>query len=247
MNSKILHITFSDTPFNFISSAIESGSLTGSCNFIGGDWHLGPLEKRTSKTLSTWFTEHFGYIPNNAKIGESTPLIDNFTKIFVWANTLSSDEYANFLRWVKISKPRRFFLVSPLGDHTHRGYSNVGDAANFIDAAIEKKSSEIDLYTREWDVLVSENSDFRLINATGRIQSISSSYFDKYIIDSVTPDWEPSPLVVLRIMEKLHAEHQQFPGDIFFYHRLEKFLANSTIEKQADTNIIQTQIRSANP
>ncbi|MBN3788247.1 DUF3658 domain-containing protein [Burkholderia sp. Ac-20353] len=246
-HSKMLHATFSDTSFSAISSAIADGRLTGSCALIGGDWHLGPLKKRNTQTLATWFTEHLGYAPKNPTISDSVATIDVPTKIFTWINVISSNEYANFLHWISTCAPRQLFLVLLPDDCIFPEFANPGDLAELLDNAVEKDSNEIALYAQEWKTLVGEDSDFRLINPTGKIQSFKSSHFDKYITNSMTDEWEPSPTVVLRIMEKLNVENQKSPGDIFFYHRLEKLTVNGTIEKQANTGITQTQIRLAHP
>ncbi|WP_321788121.1 DUF3658 domain-containing protein [Burkholderia pyrrocinia] len=244
-HAKVLHTTFSEAAFDAVSSAVASKDITGSCILINGDWHFGPLKNRNIQTLTTWFIEHFGYTPENITIDEPLTTVDEFKEIYTWVDALSSDEYANFLHWISASRPRRFFMVSYNSTHIHSALSNPDDLTEFLSNAVKKRPSEIDLYIQEWNTLTDENSDFRLINPIGKIQSFMSSSFDKYIIDSVTTDWEPSPLPVLRIMENLHAEHQQFPGDIFLYHRLDKLVTNGVIEKQADSDITQTQIRSA--
>ncbi|WP_423393867.1 DUF3658 domain-containing protein [Burkholderia sp. LMG 21824] len=246
-HTKVLHVTFSEAAFDAVSSAAASENITGSCIFINGDWHFGPLKNRSIQTLSAWFIEHFGYTPKNIQIDEAFTATDEFNEIYTWVDVLSSDEYANFLHWISVSRPRQFSMISR---NIHDIHSAPSNSENFIESlgnAVIKASSEIDLYIQEWNILVNENSDFRLINPIGKIQSFTSSSFDKYIIDSVTADWEPSPLPVLRIMENLRAEHQQFPGDIFLYHQLEKLVVDGVIAKQTDSDITQTQIRLVTP
>ncbi|WP_175676402.1 DUF3658 domain-containing protein [Burkholderia ambifaria] len=238
----VVHATFSKRSFDAVSSAISNGSLTGSCVLIGEDWHLGPLKERNTKTLSAWFSENFGYVPEN--VSTNTPAISKGARIFAWANALASDEYANFIHWVSFQPAQGFSLI-PLPDSPPDSAArNFHDIAIFIDDAVEKKASDIGHYIQEWDALIAENADFRLIGRTGKIQSLPSSHFDQYIVDTVTREWEPSPIVALRIMEKLASEKQAFPGDIFLYHRLEKLCSSGIIEKQADVSIAQTLMRA---
>ncbi|MGN7984333.1 DUF3658 domain-containing protein [Burkholderia sp. 22313] len=240
----IVHATFSATSLNTISSEISNKNLTGSCILIGGNWHFGPLKKRNIGTISAWFLENLGYIPEN--LSTDTQTIDKDVKIFAWVDFLSSEEYVNFIHWATSPGMQEFSLIS-LPENTINPAADPHNFTNLLNDAIEKDMSDIKIYTQEWDALVDENSDFRLIDSTGKIRSLSSSHFDKYIIDSVTREWESSPMVVLRIMEKLDSEKQTFPGDIFLYHRLEKFFLSGAIEKQADISISQTLIRTTNP
>lgn len=143
----------------------------------------------------------------------------------------------------ELSKNARIFLIS-LPENATNSAVNFHDLSIFLDDAVEKKVSDIKHYNQEWDALTNENSDFRLIDCTGKIQSFASSHFDKYIIDFITKEWEPAPIVALRIMEKLDSEKQAFPGDIFIYHHLEKLCLSGAIEKQANVNIAQTLIRA---
>lgn len=136
-----------------------------------------------------------------------------------------------------------FFLIQ-LPENAINSAAGPHSFTRLLNDAVENNTSNIKTYTHEWDTLVDENSDFRLIDSTGKIRSIPSSHFDKYIIDSISREWEPSPMVVWRIMEKLDSEKQASPGDIFFYHRLEKFFAGGAIEKQADISVAQTLIRA---
>ncbi|MFP3559953.1 hypothetical protein SB861_56610, partial [Paraburkholderia sp. SIMBA_049] len=82
----VVHATFSKRFFDAVSTAISNGSLTGSCVLIGGDWHLGPLKKRNTKTLSAWFSENFGYVPENVSTNISA--LSEGAKIFAWVNPL---------------------------------------------------------------------------------------------------------------------------------------------------------------
>ncbi|WP_334040606.1 DUF3658 domain-containing protein [Burkholderia ambifaria] len=238
----VVHATFSKRFFDAVSNAISNGSLTGSCVLIGGDWHLGPLKGRNTKTLSAWFSENFGYVPEN--LSTNTPPISQGAKIFAWTNALASDEYANFIHWVSSQAAQEFSLIPVPENAPDSAAENFHDIAIFLDDAVEKKASDISHYILEWDALIDENSDFRLIDRTGKIQSLPSSHFDKGIIDAITEEWEPSPIIALRIMEKLASEKQAFPGDIFLYHRFEKLCSSGIIEKQADVSIAQTLIRA---
>ncbi|UEP31034.1 MULTISPECIES: DUF3658 domain-containing protein [unclassified Burkholderia] len=241
-HQNVVHATFSKLSFDAVSSAISNGSLTGSCVLIGGDWHLGPLKERNTKTLSAWFSENFGYVPAN--LSTNTRAIGKGARIFAWANPLASDEYANFIHWVSSRVMQEFSFIPLPESAPDSAAGNFHDIAFFLDDAVEKKASDINHYIREWNVLTGENADFRLIGRTGKIESLPSSHFDKDIIDTITREWEPCSIVALRIMEKLDSEKQAFPGDIFLYHRFEKLCSSGFIEKQADVSIVQTLIRA---
>jgi len=243
----IAHLAFSNITFKSIPPENSNKNFTASRLLINGNWHLGPLKERNDKALSAWFSEHFGYIPDNLSTDAPTANIDSTSKIFAWVNSASSEEYANFLRWTSSQRPKEFFLISPPYLSTRSIVGDFHEVADLADGAIKKKSIDVDSYIEEWSTLIDENSDFRLINPAGKIQSFTSSHFDKYIMDSITRTWEPSPTVVLRIMEKLDSETQGSPGDIFFYNRLEKLFMHGMLEKQADVTITQTRIRATNP
>ncbi|WP_256979762.1 DUF3658 domain-containing protein [Burkholderia sp. AU16741] len=217
----------------------------GSHVLIGGNWHLGPLKERNISTLSAWFSDNFGYIPNDLTIDIPTIHTNESIKICAWVNPLSSIEYANFIHWISHDTPRDFLLISIPEKCAHPVAENFFNLAELLDNAAERKSNDFNPYIAEWGALVEENSDFRMINQIGKIQSFRSTDFDEYIINSMTRKWEPTPIVALRIMEKIHSERRDFPGDIFLYHRLEKFFLNGIIEKQAEVSITQTQIRIA--
>lgn len=241
----LIHVSFSDITSNVIASAISDGRLMGSHVLIGGNWHLGPLKERNISTLSAWFSNNFGYIPNDLAI--DTPIIptNESTQICAWVNPLSSIEYANFIHWISHDTPRDFLLTSIQEDRPHSAVENFFNFTELPENAIEIKSNDASLYIAEWSSLVEENADFRMINGIGKIQSFRSTDFDEYIISSMTKKWELAPTVVLRIMKKIHSERRDFPGDIFLYHRLEKLFLNGIIEKQAEVSITQTQIRIA--
>ncbi|HGL6721164.1 DUF3658 domain-containing protein [Burkholderia contaminans] len=240
---KALHTTFSEAALESVSPVVLKENPTESCILINGDWHFGPLKNRDTQTLTSWFIENFDYAPENLITDKPHTTVDEFDKIYAWVDLFSSDEHANFLHWISVNRPFQLFLIPSNSTHNTSTPSNSENLIESLNHAIEKKSTEIDAYAREWNTLINENSDFRLINPTGRLQSFTSSSFDKYVIDSVTTDWEPSPLPVLRVMENLRAERQQFPGDIFLYQRLEKLATKGVIEKQTDSDITQTQIR----
>ncbi|MGK8207146.1 DUF3658 domain-containing protein [Burkholderia cenocepacia] len=246
-HENVFHITFSNISSNIVLSAISNNKITGSCVSIGGDWHLGPLKNRNDQTYSTWFFEHFGYAPENLPIDAQVITINQAAQIFAWVNPSSSVEYANFIHWVSSRRMQEFSLISLPESVTNSVTGNVPNLSPLLDSAVKKRMRDIKYYIEEWNTLTNENSDFRLIDGTKRIRSFSSSYFNKYIINSVTADWEPSPEVVLRIMKKLDSENQAFPGDIFLYRQLEKFFSNGIIEKESNVNIEQTRIRVTSP
>ncbi|MBN3505419.1 DUF3658 domain-containing protein [Burkholderia cenocepacia] len=243
----LIHASFSNIAFNAISSAISAGHLTGPHVLIGGNWHLGPLKERKLSTLSTWFSDHFGYIPPDLIVNTTTPSTNGSIKICAWVNPLSSIEYSNFIHWVSHHNPDNFLLTLAPEKTAYPVADNFLDPVKLLDNAIDKKSSDINSYIAEWNVLIEENADLRMINDIGKIQSFRSSDFDKYIINSITRNWEPSPVVVLRTIEKIHSEIRDFPGDIFLYRRLEKFSLSGIIEKQAEVNVTRTRIRIARP
>lgn len=239
-----IYITFSEASLNIITSAISNGELSGSCILIAGNWHLGPLRKRTTQTLAAWFSKHIGYVPDNVVIDDSTATIKRHDKTCAWVNTTSSEEYANFLHWASTCKLQSISLIRFSDNDTLSEPFGIANVARLIDTALETAPQEISLYTQEWAKLVDENSDFRLIDPSGKIQSFTSSHFDRYITDAISISWKSSPEVVLHIMETLDAERQSFPGDIFLYHRIEKFVASGIVEKQTDSDVTRTKIRS---
>lgn len=107
----LIHASFSNIAFNAISSAISAGHLTGPHVLIGGNWHLGPLKERKLSTLSTWFSDHFGYIPPDLIVNTPTPSTNGSIKICAWVNPLSSIEYSNFIHWVSHHNPDNFLLT----------------------------------------------------------------------------------------------------------------------------------------
>ncbi|MCA8004354.1 DUF3658 domain-containing protein [Burkholderia cenocepacia] len=244
-HQNLIHASFSDITSNVITSAISEGRLMGSHVLIDGNWHLGPLKERNISTLSAWFSDIFGYIPNDLTI--DTPIIPTHEsiKICAWVNPLSSIEYANFIHWISHDTSHGFLLISVPKKCIHSAAENFFDITELLDNATEIKSNDVNPYITEWGSLVEENADFRMINEIGKIQSFRSTDFDEYIINSMTTQWESTPIVVLRIIETIHSERRDFPGDIFLYHRLEKFFLNGIIEKQAEVSITQTQVRIA--
>ena len=241
-HQNVVHATFSSTSFNAVSSKISNRNLMGSCVLIDGNWHLGPLKNRNTKNLSAWFSEHLGYVPEN--LSTDVPAVGIGVKIFAWVDPLSPEEYMNFIHWVSAQRKQDFFLISPPSDAIDSTTMKLHDLASLLNDASDKKANDIKRYIQEWKKLTDENSDFRLTDRTGKVQSLPSSHFDSYIIDSIANDWEPSPMVVLRIMGKLDSENQPFPGDMFLYHRLEKFCLNGMIEKQTSVSITQTLVRA---
>ncbi|WP_254600213.1 MULTISPECIES: DUF3658 domain-containing protein [Burkholderia] len=234
-----IHITFSEYSLDTVSSAISSGELSGSCILVAGNWHLGPLKERNDPALAEWFSEHFGYVPDNVTIGDTSTAVKNQERACAWVNPTSSEEYANFLHWASICKLRNISLIRFSAQDIHP----IGMARLAVTAP-QADPNEIELYAREWANLVEENADFRLLNPSGKLRSFSASHFDKYITGATSNNWTSSPEVVLHIMETLGSEHQDFPGDIFLYHRIEKFVTSGIVEKQTDSDVTQTKIRS---
>jgi len=234
-----IHVTFSEYSLDTVASAISSGELSGSCILVAGNWHLGPLKERNGPALAAWFGEHFGYVPDNVTIGDSTTAVKNHERACAWVDPTSSEEYANFLHWASICKLQNISLIRfSAQDTPPTGMARLAITAPQADP------HEIGLYAREWERLVEENADFRLINPSGKLHSFSASYFDKYITDATSNNWTSSPEVVLHVMQTLDSEHQDFPGDIFLYHRIEKFVTSGIVEKQPDSDVTRTKIRS---
>ncbi|CAB3759246.1 MULTISPECIES: DUF3658 domain-containing protein [Burkholderia] len=245
--TRILHITFSKAAFDVVSAAVGSKAIAGSCILINGDWHLGPLKNRNTQTLTTWFIDNFGYPPDHSEARIPIITIDESAEIYTWIDALSSEEYSNFLNWISTFRIQQFFMISITSPPYHLAHPTTEDFSESLDRAVKIGSKEISSYIDEWNVLLHENADFRLIGPDGKIQPFTSSSFDEHIINAMATDWERSPSLVLRIMANLQAGHQQFPGDIFLYQRLEKFVANGVIEKQTNSTITQTSVRPKNP
>jgi hypothetical protein len=242
-NHHVVHLTFSKPAKRFLDRGIANGHVRGRCLLDDGIWDIGPLQDRTDSRLKAWSLEHIGVECHDQFPPEIDKRKEGDVAIIAWFHPNSSTEYANFLHWVDKHRPKQLFIAHPDGLSGVSDPDHTSILPHLLTAAHARGNVVIQPLVTKWDSLKRENGDFRLFNASGQLQTFSSSYFKDRLVNIVECHWKSTAEVVAEALQALWLDKHGVPGDRFFFHSIEILSVEGTLETRRNNATNRMEVR----
>ena len=90
--------------------------------------------------------------------------------------------------------------------------------------------SEFEVDPDEWAKICSENKMVRILEGAKKLSQYDADFFDKYLLNFITPDWQKAHKVILNVLNKA----EQTTGDAYLLWRLKELIAQDKIDAQGE-------------
>lgn len=90
--------------------------------------------------------------------------------------------------------------------------------------------SEFEIDPDEWTKISNEDKMVRILEGGKKLSQHDDNYFDKYILEFITPDWQKANKVIHQFLNK----SKQVTGDAYMLWRLKEMIASDTIDSQGE-------------
>ena len=90
--------------------------------------------------------------------------------------------------------------------------------------------SEFEIDPDEWTKICNENKMVRILEGAKKLSQHDADFFDKYILDFITPDWQKAHKVILHVLNK----SRQTTGDAYLLWRMKELIAEEKIDSQGE-------------
>ncbi len=90
--------------------------------------------------------------------------------------------------------------------------------------------SEFEVDPDEWAKICNENKMVRILEGAKKLSQHEADFFDKYLLDFITPDWQKANKVIHQVLSK----SKQTTGDAYLLWRLKELIAADKIDAQGE-------------
>ena len=91
-------------------------------------------------------------------------------------------------------------------------------------------ASEFEIDPDEWTKICNENKMVRILEGAKKLSQHNEDYFDKYILEFITPDWQKANKVINQFLNK----SRQITGDAYMLWRLKEMIVADKIDAQGE-------------
>lgn len=91
-------------------------------------------------------------------------------------------------------------------------------------------SSEFEIDADEWAKICNENKMVRILEGAKKLSQHDDNYFDKYLLEFITPDWQKANKVIHQVLNK----SKQTTGDAYLLWRLKELITSDKIDAQGE-------------
>jgi hypothetical protein len=91
-------------------------------------------------------------------------------------------------------------------------------------------TSEFEIDPDEWAKICNENKMVRILEGAKKLSQHNEDYFDKYILEFITPDWQKANKVINQFLNK----SKQITGDAYMLWRLKELISSGKIDAQGE-------------
>jgi hypothetical protein len=88
--------------------------------------------------------------------------------------------------------------------------------------------SEFEIDPDEWTKICNENKMVRILEGAKKLSQHDEDFFDKYLLEFITPDWQKASKVINQVLSKA----KQSTGDAYLLWRLKELIAANKIDAQ---------------
>lgn len=96
--------------------------------------------------------------------------------------------------------------------------------------AREITASEFEIDPDEWTKICNENKMVRILEGAKKLSQHDADFFDKYILEFMTPDWQKAGKVIHQVLSKA----KQTTGDAFLLWRIKELITSDVIDSQGE-------------
>ncbi len=90
--------------------------------------------------------------------------------------------------------------------------------------------SEFEIDPDEWTRICGENKMVRILEGAKKLSQHDEDFFDKYLLEFITPDWQKANKVIHQFLNK----SKQVTGDAYLLWRLKELISKDTIDAQGE-------------
>jgi hypothetical protein len=90
--------------------------------------------------------------------------------------------------------------------------------------------SEFEIDPDEWEKIANENKMVRILEGAKKLSQHDVDFFDKFIVEYITPDWQKAGKVINQVLSKA----KQVTGDAFLLWRIKELVAAGDIDSQGE-------------
>ena len=90
--------------------------------------------------------------------------------------------------------------------------------------------SEFEIDPDEWTKICNENKMVRILEGAKKLSQHDADFFDKYILEFITPDWQKAHKVILHVLNKA----KQTTGDAYLLWRIKELITEEKIDAQGE-------------
>lgn len=243
-----MHIVFQKEDLNTLDKSFDlDESLRDDIYEIRDDYAVGPLENIYSdegiEARKNWWRDVLA--GNDAAITVDSGYVDDQKIVDEIKNRLSENENEHAWIWIGPNKhdvSGYYWLIAQLGGFAGRVFvlwlnnlpfinekgsifypENLSEIPprEFLKAkklARPVSASEFELDPDEWTRLSKENKTVRILEGAKKLSQHADDFFDKYILEYITADWQKANKVIQHFCNK--AKHTT--GDAYVYWRLRR-------------------------
>ncbi len=91
-------------------------------------------------------------------------------------------------------------------------------------------ASEFEIDPDEWIKICQENKMVRILEGAKKLSQHDEDFFDKYLLEFITPDWQKANRVINQVLSKA----KQSTGDAYLLWRLKELIAADKIDAQGE-------------
>jgi len=255
-----MHIVFQQADINILSKSFDlDESLRSEIIPIKDDFAVGPLKNIYSdegiEERKQWWRnvlaggDYDGHVDTNEV--NDPKAVEEITE------KLKSNEEETVWIWVAPNKhdvSGYYWLMSQLKDFGGRIYvlslnnlpfinekGNIFYPENLYDIppreflkakklARPLTTSEFEIDPDEWAKICNENKMVRILEGAKKLSQHDDNYFDKYLLEFITADWQKANKVIHQFLNK----SKQTTGDAYLLWRLKELIANGAIDAQGE-------------
>ena len=255
-----MHIVFQQEDVNTLSKSFNlDESLRGEIIEIKDDFAVGPLKDIYSnegiEVRKEWWRkvlsggDHNGHV-DTGEVNDQKAAEEIIEK-------LNKDGQETAWIWVAPNKhdvSGYYWLISQLKEYVGRIYilflnnlpfinekgsifypDNLFEipSREFIKAkklARTVTASEFEIDPDEWAKICKEDKMVRILEGGKKLSQHDDNYFDKFILDFITPDWQKANKVIHQFLNK----SKQITGDAYMLWRLKEMITSGIIDAQGE-------------
>jgi len=254
------HVVFQQEDVKTLSKSFElDDSLSGKIFEIKDDFAVGPLKdiytNNGIEERRQWWRNVLAGGDYNAKV--DTGEVNDPKTVEEIKEELRSKEEETLWIWVASNKhdvSGYYWLITQLKEFAGRIYvlslNNlpfINDKGHifypenlfeippreFIKAkklARQVTSSEFEIDPDEWAKICNEDKTVRILEGAKKLSQHDAGFFDKYILEFVTPDWQKAHKVILHVLNK----SKQTTGDAYLLWRVKELITEEKIDAQGE-------------